>query len=233
MWTWTLRRLTKSKSVRLIGIDFDRESLKRASKILGARTTFIAADASFLPLKDNCIDYVTCRRLLINLGRRKRRDSLREMIRVARVGGVVSPVEPSLQTNKANRFSTVRGGQQFSRRLEKAVSGTDFTLGPRIAHILVQEGLARVKVWAYLLVDSILPPKYHSMFLNPVVHGGGFAHALTTVHPPFRGNMASNLAHEAEKLDREVKKQMRRKAFVSVSATPVFIARGTKPSLET
>ena len=233
MWMWTLRRLTKPKSVRLIGIDVDRESLGRASNVLGTRATLIAADASYLPFRENTVDLVTCRRLLINLRQRKRKEVLREMIRIAKVQGIVCPVEPSLQTNKANQFNTVRGGRRFTRRLEKTVSGTDFALGPRVAHLLVQEGLRNVKVWAYLLVDSVLPPKYESAFLNPVVHGGGFAHALSTVNPPLRGTLADKLTREAKKLDRDAKKQMHRKTFVSVTAIPVFVARGTKPAIDT
>jgi ubiquinone/menaquinone biosynthesis C-methylase UbiE len=226
MWTWTLRRL--QNRARIVGLDSDASALTQAKKNLGARAELVRADASFLPFKEGCFGFVTCRRLLINLGPRKRGKVIAEMMRVAKTGGLVTSVEPSLQANKANHFSTVRGSLRFSKRLEKAVAGTDFTLGPRVAYYFVRAGLQKVDVWAYLLVTAHLPPRYHDLFLSTVVHGGGFVHALSTVRPPFRGRKGKMLLCEAERLDREVSRQRDRKALVSVTAIPVFITKGTK-----
>jgi len=231
MWTWTLRRLARRKDLMLVGLDQDRKALELAKRRLAAGTDLVAADASSLPFREGSLDLVTCRRLLINLKPRKRRKVVQEMTRVARAKGTVSSVEPSLQTNRASQFSTVRGSLRFSRRLERAFAGTDFALGPRTAHLLVQQGLEGVKVWAYLLLYSALPPKYDSQFLNPVVHGGGgFGHALATVPPRLRRRMGGALQSEARRLDSEMRKQLDRGSFVSVSVTPVFVAKGTKPS---
>lgn len=229
MWAATLHRLRKRAS--LVALDSSAPALAQASKSLGGDAELIRADASFLPLKDKAFDLVTCRRLLINLKPRKRRGALREMVRVARPGGIISPAEPSLQTNRANHFSTVRGNLRFSKSLEKAVSGTDFTLGPKVAYLLVREGLEDVDVWAYPIVNSYLPPNYEDLFLSTVVHGGGFVHALSTVSPPLRGKVAKRLRKEGVRLDREVRRQRDQKSLVSVTEIPMFVTKGRKPRL--
>ena len=227
MWTWTLKRL--QNKARVIGLDSDASALVQAAKNLGTRAELVRADASLLPFREGRFDLVTCRRLLINLRPRRRRKVMKEMIRVAKPGGLVSSAEPSLQTNRANHFSTIRGNLRFSRRLEKAVSGTDFTLGPEVAYLFVREGLQKVDVWAYLMVTSYLPPKYEEPFLSTVVHGGGFVHALSTVKPPPKGKKWEPILREAERLDREMGVQRRKKTLVSVTAIPMFLTRGTKP----
>ena len=227
MWAATLHRLRKRAN--LVALDSSAPALAQASESIGGEVELIRADASRLPFKDNTFDLVTCRRLLINLRPRRRRAALREMIRVSRGGRIVSPVEPSLQTNRANHFSTIRGNIRFSKSLEKAVSGTDFTLGPRMAYLLVREGLEEVDVWAYPIVNSYLPPKYGDLFLSTVVHGGGFVHALSTVSPPLKGSTGKRLQKEAARLDREVRRQRDRKSLVSVTELPMFITKGRKP----
>jgi SAM-dependent methyltransferase len=226
MWTGTLNRL-RSKA-RIVGLDSDSSALVQAVKALGAKVELIQADTSLLPFREGCFDLVTCRRLLINLGPKMRRKVIREMIRVARAGGIVSSAEPCLQTNRANHFSTIGGDLRFDKRLEKLISGTDFALGPKVSYLFVREGLRRVGVWAYLLVRSYLPDKYDELFLSTVVHGGGFVHALSTVKPPLRGRTKNMLLQEAERLDREMRRQRDKKALVSVTAIPVFITKGTK-----
>lgn len=227
MWTWTLKRLRNE--ARIVGLDIDASALAQAAKNLGSKVELVRADASLLPFREECFDLATCRRLLINLGPRKRSEVIREMIRVARVGGLASSAEPSLQTNKANHFSTIGGDLRFDKRMEKMVSGTDFTLGPKVAYLFVREGLQKVDAWAYLLVGSYLPSKYKEVFLSTAVHGGGFVHALSTVKPPPKGKKWEPLRREAKRLDREARSQLRRRVLVSVTAIPVFLTKGTKP----
>jgi len=227
MWTWTLKRLRKK--AKIVGLDSDASALAQAAKNLGFELELVRADASFLPFRKGCFDLATCRRLLINLGPRKRRKVVKEMTRVTKVGGLVASAEPSLQTNRANHFSTIRGNLRFSRRLEIAISGTDFTLGPKVAYLFIRAGLRNVDVFAYLWVTSYLPPRYHNLWLSTVVHGGGFVHALSTVRPPPQGKKWEPLLREAKRLDREVRSQRKRKVLASVTAIPVFLTKGMKP----
>lgn len=231
MWTWTLRRLFKPKPTTLIGLDKDRGALTQASRILGAKVGLINADASFLPFKEGSFDLVTCRRLLINLRPRMRRKVIQEMQRVAKAGGTVSSLEPSLHVSTANSSSTVSGSLLFSKRLERAFSGTDFTLGPRVARFFIQEGLENVDVWAYLIINRALPPRYQrNPFMNPIVHGSGFADALKPLKRLLRGELGRLARREAKRLDRETMKQVRRKSLVSVFVVPMFVTKGTKPN---
>jgi SAM-dependent methyltransferase len=226
MWTWTLKRLRHK--ARIVGLDADSSALGQAVKNLGSKAELVRADASLLPFREGCFDLTTCRRLLINLEPRKRSKVIREMMRVSRIGGLVSSAEPSLQTNKANHFSTIGGDLRFDKRMEKTVSGTNFTLGPKVAYLFVREGLQKVDVWAYLLVGSYLPSKYDELFLSTVVHGGGFVHAVSTVRPPPKGRKWEPLLREAERLDREMRSQRKRRVLVSVTAIPVFLTKGIK-----
>jgi len=230
LWGWTLRRLSRSKPAKLVGLDKDRTALEQASKILGTNTDLVNADASFLPFRDDSFDLVTCRRLLINLRPRKRRQVIREMKRVASGGGTLSSAEPSLHISVANAFSTVSGSLYFSKRLERAFSGTDFKLGPKVPYLFVREGLGNVDVWAYLIINRALPPRYsRNPFMNPIVHGGGFSHSLKTMAHPLRGDLGKRARLAAKRLDRETAKQVRRKSLVSVFVVPMFVTKGTKP----
>lgn len=229
MWASTLRRLTGAGAM-VVGLDRDAAALRKALKNQSGEVELILAEASHLPFKDGHFDLVTCRRLLINLRARVRRKVLYEMIRVATVGGTIAPVEPSLQVNSANQFSTVSGSFRFSKRLEKAVTGTDFDFGPKAAQLLLSCGLEKVQVWAYLLLNTVLPPRYSKIILNSLVHDGRFAHALRTVHPPLRGAIGRRLQREASRLDLEMRRQIARGQFASVSVMPMFVTKGTKSS---
>jgi SAM-dependent methyltransferase len=231
MWTWTLGRLTRGRGL-MVGIDVDVELLRHAIKRLDGKAEFIAADAASLPFRPDCFDLTTCRRLLINLQGRNRRQVVKEMIRVTRMGGKVASVEPSLHTNKANQFCTICGSQRFSRQLEKANPGTDFSFGPKAAALFHGCGLENVGVWSYVSIDSTLPPYGRcgktTRFVNPVVHDGTFSHALTTVSHPFTGRVKESLSRQASKLDSDMRRQVEKGRFVSVSAVPFFLTRGTR-----
>ena len=231
MWTWTLGRLTRRRGL-MVGVDVDAELLRHAIKRLDGKADFVAADAANLPFRPDCFDLTTCRRLLINLQGRKRRQVLLEMIRVTRRRGKIASVEPSLHTNMANQFCTIRGSYRFSRQLERANSGTDFSLGPRTAELFLKCGLENVGVWSYVYANSTLPPYGKrgdtKPFVNPVVHDGTFSEALTRVTNPFTGRLKESLSRDARRMDSVMKRQVEKGQFVSVSAVPFFVTRGTK-----
>jgi ubiquinone/menaquinone biosynthesis C-methylase UbiE len=236
MWTSTLRRLTASDAI-IVGMDRDAEALSKALKSLGGKVELILAEASFLPFKKGCFDLATCRRLLINLRARIRRKVLYEMIRVARAGGKVAAVETSSQANSANQFSTVSGSLGFSKRVQKAMSGTDFSLGPKVAGLFLGCGLEDVEVWAYPVLYTVLPPRYGRIDLHTLVHSGGFLDAIRTVYArsprgeisPLRGELRRQLRRQAKRLEDETRRQIAEEQFVSVSIVPVFVTKGTKP----
>ena len=232
MWTWTLGRLTRRQEL-IVGIDVDMELLRSAIKRLNRKADFVAADAANLPFRPNYFDLTTCRRLLINLQSRKRRKVISEMVRVTRMDGMASSVEPSLHTNKANQFCSIRGSYRFSRQLERANPGTDFSFGPKAAALFLKCGLKDVGVWSYVSVSSTLPhgkSRDERPFVNPVVHDGTFSQALTTVSTPFRGRIKESLSQAARRMDSEMKRQVKKGEFVSVSAVPFFLTKGTKAS---
>jgi len=234
LWTWTLLRLQKKASV--VGLDLDKAALTRARKNLGRRASLVCADASSLPFRQGSFDLTTCRRLLINLSPRASATTIQEMKRVVKKGGTVCPIEPSLTASSATHFSTLRGGLKFSRRLEKMFSDTDFTLGPRVAHLLLKAGLREVKVRGYLPVLSSVPPEYHAQLLTSVVHEdfrkasaeveGVKTHLRRGVSPSRDGR--TELSEEAELLDAEMEAQKRKGSFVSIAAFPMFVAKGRK-----
>lgn len=232
MWTSTLRRLTPSGAM-IIGLDRDAEACRKASKNLRGRVELVLAEASLLPFKTGCFDLVTCRRLLINLRPRIRRRVVHEMIRVAVTGGTVAAVETSSQANSANQFSSVSGSLRFSKRLQEAMSGTDFDFGAKAAQLLLSCGLGNVKVWAYTVLHSVLPPRYGKVDLHSLVHSGGFVDALRTAYArphARRGKIWKQLRRQAKRLEQEMRMQIAKGRFVSVSVIPVFVTRGTKPA---
>lgn len=86
---------------RLAGVDREARWIAEAPQhfhraypnVDPALISFLQSDAAKLPLPDNSFDVVTCQTLLMHLP--KPQDTLREMLRILRPGGIIICVEPN------------------------------------------------------------------------------------------------------------------------------------------
>ena len=107
-WTRALAQVLPA-TTRFTGVDMEPEWVKgaalRAERAgIAARCEFVQGNAAALPFADSTFDLVTCQTVLIHLA--DPAAALREMLRVARPGGLILAVEPCNMASMAV-FSSV------------------------------------------------------------------------------------------------------------------------------
>jgi len=90
------------KNGRYVGIDRNRELAAEARHMahewaIGGKAEFVNGDAYYLPMPDNCADWVMCQVVLIHLKNPER--ALEEMVRITRPGGLIMCKEPDNESN--------------------------------------------------------------------------------------------------------------------------------------
>ena len=98
----------------VIAADIDTKAVRDARRSLSdSRIDFVICDASHLPFIEGSFDFVTCRRFLMNLKRKK--NALLQMKFALRTGGVFCAVEHSFLDSIES--STLPSELRFSRKL--------------------------------------------------------------------------------------------------------------------
>jgi ubiquinone/menaquinone biosynthesis C-methylase UbiE len=158
------------KGGRYIGIDINVKLLKDTKKLAKdwakrGRTYFLAGDAYKLPLCDNCVDFVMCQTLFIELKEPMR--ALAEMIRIVKPGGIVMCVEPdnlsyrsftSLpELNIKDKVLMEKYTLIWNKGRIKLGQG-DYTIGNKVLHMMKESGLIHVDARINDKVNILEPP---------------------------------------------------------------------------
>lgn len=155
-----------------IGIDQRGVSLRSAEAEtrkagLSDRIFYKKGDASQVPLDDNYADLVCCRTLLIHLEDPAR--AVREMIRVAKPGGMVAAIEHghlnSFYDPEEREFTElVHESDHAMLSGVQKLEGKDYGIGEKLPSMFLNAGLTEVKAElqgeAWMFCDSRLDPKY-------------------------------------------------------------------------
>ena len=134
---------------RVVGLDREArmvESARRLAEQHGVAVEFIEADATATGLPDNSFDLVHARTLLLNVQNPGK--ILAEMVRIAKLGGVVAVQEPDASAWNCDpphpAFDILRSAILDTYRR----TGKDFSIGRRIARMLRDAGVHDVQVRA-------------------------------------------------------------------------------------
>jgi len=134
---------------RVVGLDREArmvESARRLAEQHGVAVEFIEADATATGLPDNSFDLVHARTLLLNV--QNPEEILAEMVRIAKLGGVVAVQEPDASAWNCDpphpAFDILRSAILDTYRR----TGKDFSIGRRIARMLRDAGVHDVQVRA-------------------------------------------------------------------------------------
>ena len=129
--------------------------------------SFAQGTADAIPLPDDSFDVVTCQTVLMHAAAPLQ--ALREMIRIARPGGLVVCVEPNNLWNYM-AFTSLTADEpvdEVVRRFEfwlryhrgmKAASQGDHTLGDLLPGLFAELGLDEIQVYQSDRVPAIFPP---------------------------------------------------------------------------
>ena len=121
-------------------VDYGRELAQRRGLVV----EFIEADATGTGLADGSFDLVHTRTLLLNVGNPE--PILREMVRIAKPGGIVAVQEPDAGAWNCDpphpAFDILRAAILSAYRR----TGKDFSIGRRIGRMLREQGLSDVQV---------------------------------------------------------------------------------------
>ncbi|MFQ5987104.1 MAG: methyltransferase domain-containing protein [Thermoplasmata archaeon] len=210
-----------------VGLDIDRDALQRAQ----SKQEFLAvqAEATRLPVRSDSADLVLCRRLLMNLPGPI--EALREMVRVAKPGGLVAVMEPDFLAEHG--CSSVPGELDFHRRLLRSTSGgSDLGFGRKTPTLLKQAGLREIRPMVHAPVVAAPGGKRSSSVRESSVR------SLVQVVRELRDELAKRVGpgayesfrKEAERLDVVRERQLRRGEYISASSFPLWIVKGRKPS---
>lgn len=132
--------------------------------------TFKAGDAHDLPLRSEAFDVVTCQTVLMHL--RDPLGALREMVRVAKPGGLIIAAEPNNLFNcmSFSSLTAVEPVESVVKRFEfwlryhrgKKTAGVgDNTIGDLLPGLFGQLGLTDISVSLSDKASSLIPP-YHN-----------------------------------------------------------------------
>ena len=151
-------KLDKSRGGKIIGVDRDRGLLTIATRIaaekgLSEEALFMSADATTcIPLPDEFADRVVCQATLWMMTETERVDTLKEMIRICKKGGVVAAVEGAKDTAinyvPFNPLLTQVMHKQSQALLEgyPKARGWDLQIGYKLPFIFRQLGLSDVRL---------------------------------------------------------------------------------------
>ena len=223
-WTGRLSR-AMSETRNGIAVDIDRSCMdvaKRPPQDRGKQS--VISDVHYLPFRDNTFDLVTCRRLLMNL--RQKASALEEMIRVTKVNGICSCVEPDF--TKVCEYSTVRGESRICKRIERGTIA-DLGFGPKAASLFLRKGLKEIDVWSYCVTTKRVPPYINEKEIVDRLHGAGnLENAARKLLRNESKIEKTKLIREAAALDAERKRQIRNNRYCNVEIIPFIVTKGTK-----
>lgn len=140
------------------GIDINPKLLKLARKAAARQriaklARFVQGSALHIPLEDNSVDVVMCQLVLMHI--KEAETAIKEMIRIAKVGGKVVAFESSWQ--KGSRWTNLPQ-QSFSHQLEdiafshrcwegrKKLGYGDVKIGERLPYLFAKHGLKNVEM---------------------------------------------------------------------------------------
>jgi SAM-dependent methyltransferase len=158
--------------VRVTGIDreqrwVDEATARARARGLDARFTYRQGEAQRLPFSDASFDLVTCQTVLIHMP--DPAAVVREMMRVAKPGGLLFVAEPNNMTesllldsitNKAS-IDDVIDLVRFQLTCERgkvALGEGDNSLGDRVPGLFAAQGLERVETYLNDKATAIVPP---------------------------------------------------------------------------
>ena len=160
------------QTARVTGVDREPFWVEKASERasaagLGSRFSYVVGTAEALPFEDASFDLVTCQTVLMHLP--DPGSALREMVRVARPGGLVLVAEPTNVLTPAllGAISLLESADrvaahvrlQFACQAGKRVVGEgDAQIGERLPGLLGQAGLERVEARVNDRAFSLVPP---------------------------------------------------------------------------
>jgi ubiquinone/menaquinone biosynthesis C-methylase UbiE len=149
---------------RVVGLDRQARMVELGQNLAeqhGLAVEFIQADATASGLPDRSFDLVHGRTLLLNV--RNPQEIVAEMVRVAKLGGVVAVQEPDAGAWNCDpphpAFDILRTAILSAYRR----TGKDFSIGRRIARMLRDAGLEDVRVRATARVTQ--SGEYYQTFL--------------------------------------------------------------------
>lgn len=159
-------------SARITGIDAEPEWVKKSTAIAAARgiasrVTYLQGRAERIPFPDRSFDLVTCQTLLIHV-----RDPvavLREMLRVARPGGLILAVEPSNLASSlgASSFNAawpiddrlrLARFQAICERGKQQLGEGSNSVGDLVPGMMQEAGATDIRVWQNERAFPLLPP---------------------------------------------------------------------------
>lgn len=155
---WGQRLATLVDDPAVTGVDHEAGFLELARERAQGRPgafTYVEGHAESLPFDDDSFDLVTCQTVLIHVGDAEA--VLREMIRVARPGGLIVAAEPNNRTNRmvnaagipmADFEDTLRSLRfdDACIRGKIALGQGDGAIGERLADMFVRAGLKQMQV---------------------------------------------------------------------------------------
>lgn len=170
-WTFALAGVLP-QTARLTGVDREDEWVSKAAQRmkdagLGDRCEFVRGDAMSLAFADASFDLVTCQTVLIHL--KDPKGAIREMMRVARPGGLVLTVEPCNMASMGV-FSSVSdslpteifaANLRFQLMLQrgKRALGLGFnSLGDLVPRMMAELGLRDIRAYMSDRATPMYPP---------------------------------------------------------------------------
>ena len=224
MWTSTLSNLfPKSK---LIAVDVSRDAaIRTKSRIRNRNLEVIICDVHHLPFVSGCFDLAACRRLLMNIGHRKK--ALLEMKRVTKNNGVVCAIEPSFRD--AIEYSTLPSELNFYRKLLNLTSGSgnprpDMSFGKKTPALFAACGLEPMKVMVFCLTSlTTSRQNCNSVDSSSVTSLKRIRHFTDLSRKQF-----DELSLLARTIDTKRREQVVDKKYVYVSIVPFVAVRATK-----
>jgi SAM-dependent methyltransferase len=151
----------------IIGIDREPQWIEQADREATPNFSYQIGDALHLPFADNSFDLVTCQTVLIHI--EKPIDAIREMLRVAKPGGLVAVAEPNhrIGTLIANSLAvdneiddTIKFArfQLICERGKRNLGLGDNSAGDLIPGLFAEAGLNDIQVYLSDKTSPLFPP---------------------------------------------------------------------------
>lgn len=241
-----------------IGIDLSSDLIGHAKEIsvewsAGGRAEFLSGDAYALPLGDNVADCVMCQTLLMHLS--DPLSALKEMIRVAKPGGVIVCQEPDNVSAMLTARSWSLPEEEIDDRLLRTKVVTlinrgrmklglgDASIGAKVYVMMKQLGLTNVDVKTSDYVPHLYPPydnEQEQIQLDFVRKGSLDDTRRTTLREREKAAFLAGGGDPDEweryctcsdKVILEMRRQVEEGSYFYCGVYPMYFTRGFKPSI--
>ena len=210
----------------VVGVDADASLLDVAREETAA--SYVAGDATRLPLRADAVDLAACQALLINLPEPAR--AVRELARVS--AELVAAVEPNNADVAVS--STVDREADLEREARKAyLAGvdTDVALGDRVESLFADAGLVDVRTRRYLHEKRTAPP-YAEPALESAARkasGAGLADHREELRAALSPAAYDDLRRRWREMGRDTVAAMREREYERVELVPFEVTVGRVP----